>query len=132
MLMVTHYEKPLVNTSLPEDKKTNTFLNKVYKKKVSNKIKQCNRKKKFQAQESFLIFPEEKIGSEQDSKCKKKKSINKLKQELFASELVSYKEISLVEQKQNHVTKISETLCPIKVISDKSSIDETSQHLVKL
>ena len=32
----------------------------------------------------------------------------------------------------NHVTEISETLCPEKVTSDKSSIDEASQHLAQL
>ncbi|CAB4392462.1 unnamed protein product [Rhizophagus irregularis] len=71
---------------------------------------------------------EEKICSELDSKCKKGKSVDKLKQELFASELSS-QEPSI---EQNHVTKISETLCPRKVISDKSSIDEASQHLAQL
>ncbi|UZO05890.1 uncharacterized protein OCT59_026228 [Rhizophagus irregularis] len=50
---------------------------------------------------------EEKICSELDSKCKKGK-------------------------KQNHVTEISETLCPGKVTSDKSSIDEASQYLAQL
>src|SRR5215211_1687917 len=75
------------------------------------------------------VLPKEKIGSEQDSKCKKGKSVNKLKQELFASELSS-QEPSI---EQNHVTKISETLCPGKVTSDnKSSIDEASQHLAQL
>ncbi|PKB93276.1 hypothetical protein RhiirA5_441798 [Rhizophagus irregularis] len=64
----------------------------------------------------------EKIGSELDSKCKKGKSVDKLKQELFASELSS-QEPSI---EQNHVTKISETLCSGKITSDKSSIDEAS------
>src|SRR6266542_1833704 len=162
MSMVTHHEKPLVGTLLTEDKETDTFLDEVHKKKVSNEIRQRNREKKLQAQESLPISPEEKrpqvldsitqqcnsvtsansdggevppeekIGSEQDSKCKKGKSVNKLKQELFASELVSYKETPSIEQKQNHVTEISETLCPGKVTSDKSSIDEASQHLAQL
>ncbi|CAI2173355.1 19599_t:CDS:2 [Funneliformis geosporum] len=35
------------------------------------------------------VSTEEKIGSEQDSKCKKRKSVNKLKQELFALKLSS-------------------------------------------
>ena len=30
------------------------------------------------------------------------------------------------------MTEISETLCPGKVTSDKSSIDEASQHLAQL
>ena len=101
-----------MDTSLPEDKETDAFLDGEYKKKVSNEIRQRNREKKLcfsasgQAQESLPISPEEKIGSEQDSKCKKGKSVNKLKQELFASELSS-QEPSI---EQNHVTEISETL----------------------
>ncbi|CAB4399662.1 unnamed protein product [Rhizophagus irregularis] len=63
----------------------------------------------------------EKIGGEQNSKCKKGKSVNKFtKQELFALELF-LQEPSI---EQNHVIKISETLCHRKVISDNSSIDE--------
>ncbi|PKY32042.1 hypothetical protein RhiirB3_531880 [Rhizophagus irregularis] len=151
---VTHHEKPLVDTSLPEDKETDAFLDEEYKKKVSNEIRQRNREKKLcfstsgQTQESLPTHPkekmsqdlnsvtqpcnstssEEKICSELDSKCKKGKSVDKLKQELFASELSS-QEPSI---EQNHVTKISETLCPRKVTSDKSSIDEASQHLAQL
>jgi hypothetical protein len=56
----------------------------------------------------------------------------KLKQELFASKLVFYKETLSIEQKQNHVIEISKTLCPEKVTSDKSSIDEASQYLAQL
>ena len=55
--------------------------------------------------------------------------MNKLKQELFAPELSS-QEPSI---EQNHVTEISETLCPRKLISgNESSIDEASQHLAQL
>ncbi|RGB39468.1 hypothetical protein C1646_754416 [Rhizophagus diaphanus] len=43
---VTHYKKPLVDTSLPEDRETNAFLDEVYKKKINNEIRQRNRKKK--------------------------------------------------------------------------------------
>ncbi|CAB4390357.1 unnamed protein product [Rhizophagus irregularis] len=151
---VTHHEKPLVDTSLPEDKETDAFLDEEYKKKVSNEIRQRNREKKLcfstsgQTQESLPTHPEEKMSqdlnsvtqpcnstsseekicSELDSKCKKGKSVDKLKQELFASELSS-QEPSI---EQNHVTEISETLCPGKVTSDKSSIDEASQHLAQL
>src|SRR3954454_24386201 len=46
MPTVMHHEKPLVNTSLSEDKETDAFLNEKYKKKVSNEIRQCNREKK--------------------------------------------------------------------------------------
>ena len=147
-------------TSL-EDKETDAFLDEVHKKKISDEIRQRNKEKRLQAQESLPISPEEKrpqvldsitqpcngalseasansdggkvppdekVGCEQDSKCKKGKSVNKLKQELFASELSS-QEPSI---EQNHVTEISETLCPGKVTSDKSSIDEASQHLAQL
>jgi hypothetical protein len=149
-----------MDTSLPEevpegpDKETVAFLDEKYKKKVSNEIRQRNREKKLcfstsgQAQESLPTHPEEKMSqdlnsvtqpcnstsseekicSELNSKCKKGKSVDKLKQELFASELSS-QEPSI---EQNHVTEISETLCPGKVTSDKSSIDETSQHLAQL
>ncbi|GBC35923.1 hypothetical protein GLOIN_2v1652170 [Rhizophagus irregularis DAOM 181602=DAOM 197198] len=151
---VTHHEKPLVDTSLPKDKETDAFLDEEYKKKVSNEIRQRNREKKLcfstsgQTQESLPTHPEEKMSqdlnsvtqpcnstsseekicSELDSKCKKGKSVDKLKQELFASELSS-QEPSI---EQNHVTEISEALCPEKVTSDKSSIDEASQHLAQL
>ena len=57
-----HHEKLLVDTSLPEDKKTDAFLNEVHKKKVSNEIRQCNREKKLQAQESLPI------GSQRDQR----------------------------------------------------------------
>ncbi|KAF0465051.1 hypothetical protein F8M41_026360 [Gigaspora margarita] len=81
------------------------------------------------------VPPEEKICSEQDSKCKKGKGVNKLKQELFAPELST--QDSSIEQNQlkgaEHVTEISETLCPGKLTSDnKSSIDEASHHLAQL
>src|SRR2546429_7776191 len=39
---VTQHEKPLVDTSLPEGKEMDAFLNEVDKKKVSNEIKQKN------------------------------------------------------------------------------------------
>ncbi|CAI2191919.1 11609_t:CDS:2, partial [Funneliformis geosporum] len=52
------------------------------------------------------VSSKKKICSEQDSKCKKRKSVNKLKQELFASKLSSQE--PLIEQ--NYVTEISETL----------------------
>ncbi|PKK60747.1 hypothetical protein RhiirC2_818027 [Rhizophagus irregularis] len=43
---VTHYEKPLVDTSLPEDRETDAFLDEMHKKKVSNEIRQRNWEKK--------------------------------------------------------------------------------------
>ena len=39
---VTQHEKPLVDTSLPEDKETDAFLDEMHKKKVSNEIRQRN------------------------------------------------------------------------------------------
>ncbi|CAB4419626.1 unnamed protein product [Rhizophagus irregularis] len=101
---VTHHEKLLVDTSLPEDKETDAFLDEEYKKKVSNEIRQRNREKKLcfstssQTQESLPTHPEEKMSqdlnsvtqpcnstsseekicSELDSKCKKGKSVDKL------------------------------------------------------
>ncbi|RIA93025.1 hypothetical protein C1645_844422 [Glomus cerebriforme] len=85
-----------------EDKETDSFLDEVHKKKVSDEIRQRSRDKKLQAQESLSIPPEEKrltqLISEAsainalpvdqkplDSKCKKKKGVDKLKQELFVS-----------------------------------------------
>ncbi|CAG8710936.1 3160_t:CDS:2 [Racocetra fulgida] len=148
-------------TSL-EDKETDAFLDEVHKKKISDEIRQRNREKKLQAQESLPISPEEKrpqvldsitqpcnsissevsansdgeevppeekICSEQDSKCKKGKGVNKLKQELFAPELST--QDSSIEQ--NYVTEISETLCPGKLTSgNESSIDEASHYLAQL
>ena len=62
---VTHHEKPLVDTSLPEDKETVAFLVEANKKIISDEIRQRNREKKLcfsasgQAQESLPISPEE-------------------------------------------------------------------------
>ncbi|CAG8631211.1 476_t:CDS:2, partial [Acaulospora morrowiae] len=71
--------------------------------------------------------PKGKICSEANSKCKK--SLGKLKRELFTPELSS-QEPSI---EQYHATEISETLCPGKVTSgDNSSIDKASQHLAQL
>jgi hypothetical protein len=52
---VMHHEKPLVDTSLPEDKETDAFLDEVHKKKVSNEIRQRNREKKQRDQEALVI-----------------------------------------------------------------------------
>src|ERR1043166_8600248 len=43
-----------------EDQETNAFLDEVHKKKISDEIRQRNREKKLQAQESLPISPEEK------------------------------------------------------------------------
>ncbi|CAG8667390.1 6925_t:CDS:1, partial [Acaulospora morrowiae] len=74
-----------------------------------------------------ILPPEGKICSETNSKCKK--SVGKLKQELFTPELSS-QEPSI---KQYHTTEIPETSCLVKVTSgDNSSIDEASHHLAQL
>src|SRR5436305_12866317 len=52
---VTHHEKPLVDTSLPEDKETDAFLDGEYKKKVSDEIRQRKREKKLQGE----LIPQE-------------------------------------------------------------------------
>ncbi|KAF0410770.1 hypothetical protein F8M41_008268 [Gigaspora margarita] len=153
---VTHHERPLVDTSLPEDKEMDAFLDEMHKKKVSNEIRQRNRDKKLQAQESPSISPEEKrpqevpdsvtqpcnsVTSETsainallldqkllDSNNKKGKSVDKLKQELFFPETTdSLGETNELSTEQNHVNKISETAGP-----GKSNIDEASQHLAQL
>ncbi|PKB94921.1 hypothetical protein RhiirA5_437761 [Rhizophagus irregularis] len=128
-----YHEKPL------DEKEMDNFLLEAHKKIVGADIRRRNKEKKLQAQESLPTHPEEKISqdltqpcnstsseekicSELDSKCKKGKGVNKLKQELFASELPS--QVPIV---QNHVTKISETAGP-----RKSSIDEALQHLAQL
>ncbi|PKK70736.1 hypothetical protein RhiirC2_779315 [Rhizophagus irregularis] len=117
-----------------EDKKTDVFLDEVYKKKIRSQRDQRPQILNLITQPYNSISSEasansdgrevpskEKIGGEQNSKCKKGKSVNKFtKQELFALELF-LQEPSI---EQNHVTKISETLCHRKVISDNSSIDE--------
>ncbi|GES97813.1 hypothetical protein GLOIN_2v1717333 [Rhizophagus clarus] len=46
--MVMHHEKSSVDTSLPEDKETDAFLNEVHKKKGSDEIRQRRRKEKLQ------------------------------------------------------------------------------------
>uniref|UniRef100_U9SKH8 Uncharacterized protein n=1 Tax=Rhizophagus irregularis (strain DAOM 181602 / DAOM 197198 / MUCL 43194) TaxID=747089 RepID=U9SKH8_RHIID len=71
----------------------------------------------------------EKIGSEQNSKCKKRRSVNKLKQELFASDATSISKLTNEQIQEvidygifseklllvtDHVTEISETSCSRK------------------
>ncbi|POG83186.1 hypothetical protein GLOIN_2v1761214 [Rhizophagus irregularis DAOM 181602=DAOM 197198] len=105
------HEKPLVDTSLPEDKETDAFLDEMHKKKVSNEIRQRNwecqtDRKKLQTQESLLTHPEEKML--QEIKCP-------------TSDPVIHD--------QKRVTGVSETACSEKVTY---SIDEVSQHLAQL
>ncbi|GBB89480.1 hypothetical protein RclHR1_16180006 [Rhizophagus clarus] len=103
---VTQHEKPLVDTSLPENKKIDTFLN-----EVSNEIRQKDWEKKLQAQKFLPIHPEEKMS--QEIKCP-------------TSDPESD---SLSSINYNYVTEVSEMTCPEKVIY---SIDEASQYLAQL
>src|SRR2546421_3816316 len=70
---VTHHEKPLEDTLLSEDKKTDAFLVEEDKKSVSDEIRQRNREKKLcfsasgQAQESLPTHPEEKMSQDLNS-----------------------------------------------------------------
>ncbi|CAI2191134.1 14295_t:CDS:2, partial [Funneliformis geosporum] len=66
-----------------------------------------------------------------DSKYKKGKSVDKLKQELFFPETTdSLGETNELSTEQNHVTKISETLCPGKLnLLRKQRSQETGLQL---
>ncbi|RHZ85029.1 hypothetical protein Glove_73g7 [Diversispora epigaea] len=148
---------PFINSKTTEDIAIDEFLGEVHKKRVSDSIRQRKHEEKLRAQDSLpeeerpqdldsdaqlrnstssevlansdasTVPPEGKTYNETNSKCKK--SVGKLKQELFTPELSSQEPTI----DQNHVTEISETLCPGKVTSgDNSSLDETSQHLAQL
>ncbi|PKY31804.1 hypothetical protein RhiirB3_449605 [Rhizophagus irregularis] len=113
------HEKPLVDTSLPEDKETDAFLDEMHKKKVSNEIRQRNwecqtDRKKLQTQESLLTHPEEKMP--QEIKCP---TSDPSPLESDSPSSINY----------NNVTEVSETACSEKVTY---SIDEVSQHLAQL
>ncbi|GET03338.1 hypothetical protein GLOIN_2v1495260 [Rhizophagus clarus] len=61
----THHEKPLVDTSLLEDKETDAFLYEVHKKKVSNEIRQRNwepklKERNFKSKSPFQHIPKRK------------------------------------------------------------------------
>ncbi|GBC44149.2 hypothetical protein GLOIN_2v1761214 [Rhizophagus irregularis DAOM 181602=DAOM 197198] len=113
------HEKPLVDTSLPEDKETDAFLDEMHKKKVSNEIRQRNwecqtDRKKLQTQESLLTHPEEKML--QEIKCP---TSDPSPLESDSPSSINY----------NNVNEVSETACSEKVTY---SIDEVSQHLAQL
>ncbi|GES73755.1 hypothetical protein GLOIN_2v1761214 [Rhizophagus clarus] len=114
---VTQHEKPLVDTSLPENKKIDTFLN-----EVSNEIRQKDWEKKLQAQKFLPIHPEEKMS--QEIKCPTSDP-GLYKQ----TKRVTGKSDSLSSINYNYVTEVSEMTCPEKVIY---SIDEASQYLAQL
>lgn len=103
----------------------NDFRDRLSKVEQNHSLIDYNSDSSNNTSSNFNLVAKEKICSKQDSKCKK--GVDKLKQELFTSELPTQE--SSVEQ--NHVIEISETLCSGKITS-KSNIDEASQHLAQL
>ncbi|CAG8472545.1 19820_t:CDS:2, partial [Racocetra fulgida] len=100
----------------PKSSEDDDFLDSTYKEKVSKKIIQSIREKKFQVQEKII--------TSQDIKSSLSvKGGQGLIQELFTLE-PSLQESNII---QNHTIGISETGGP-----GKSNIDEASQHLAQL
>ena len=107
---VTHYEKPLVDTSLPEDKETDAFLDEMYKKKVNNEIRQRNKEKKL-LRESFTkdssgnvftkVSPTFSVTQDKESRSHKKKETENIMQDIF--------DFTMDESEKNHMTEISLT-----------------------
>ncbi|GES95603.1 hypothetical protein GLOIN_2v1488957 [Rhizophagus clarus] len=96
---------------------------------VSSEIKQHNKEKKLQAQESLPTHPEEKVPQELNScnRSHKKKRMDELKYELFNSPSETDSPSSI---NHNIMTEVSETARPKKFTCD--GIDETSHHLAQL
>jgi hypothetical protein len=128
--IVTHHEKPLVDdTSLPEepipevlpeisasnnnadikpseDKKMDSFLDEVYKKKVSNEIRQRNREKKLLCESSTKDLSVSKgpaSSVDKESRSHKKKEAENIMQDVF--------DFTIDGSKKNHMTEISLTGC---------------------
>jgi hypothetical protein len=117
--MVIHHEKPLVDTSLLEevpegpDKETDAFLDKKYKKKVSNEIRQRNREKKLLCESStkdltgnvcFLKkIPTFFVTQSKESRSHKKKEAENIVQNVF--------DFTMDGSEKNHMTEISLTGC---------------------
>jgi myosin heavy subunit len=118
-----------LNGKLLEEKDMDSFLLEAHKKIVSSEIKQRNKEKKLQAQESLPTHPEEKVPQELNScnRSHKKKGMDELKHELFnpPSETDSPSSIN-----HNIMTEVSETARPEKFTCD--GIDESSHHLAQL
>src|SRR6266498_3601778 len=112
MSMVTHHEKPLVDTLLPEDKETDAFLYEVYKKKVNNEIRQRNKEKKL-LRESFTkdssgnvftkVSPTFSVTQDKESRSYKKKEAENIVQDVF--------DFTMDGSEKNHMTEISLTGC---------------------
>src|SRR6266496_1075920 len=126
MSMVTHHEKPLMDTLLPEDKETDAFLDEVHKKKVSNEIRQRNREKKLLRKSSTKdlsenvftkVNPTSSVTQDKESRSHKKKEAENIVQDVFdftmdGSEKNHMMEISLTgREKNNYQEKIESQGC---------------------
>ncbi|GBB90731.1 hypothetical protein RclHR1_17790010 [Rhizophagus clarus] len=118
-----------LNGKLLEEKDMDSFLLEAHKKIVSSEIKQRNKEKKLQAQESLPTHPEEKVPQELNScnRSHKKKGMDELKHELFNPPSETDSPLSI---NHNIMTEVSEMACPEKFTCD--SIDEASHHLAQL
>ena len=112
----THHEKPLVDeemdTSLPEDKEMDAFLDEVDKKKVSNEIRQRNREKKllcelFTKDLSGNIFTKVNLTSsvtqDKESRSHKKREAENIMQNVF--------DFTMDGSEKNHMMEILLTDC---------------------
>ena len=116
MSIVTHHEKLLVDTLLSEDKETDAFLDEVYKKKVSNEIRQRNREKKLLHKSSTKdssgnvftkVNPTSSVTQDKEPRSHKKKEAENIVQDVFdftmdGSEKNYMMEISLTGHKKNN------------------------------
>ncbi|CAB4376349.1 unnamed protein product [Rhizophagus irregularis] len=118
-----------LNGKLLEEKDMDSFLLEAHKKIVSSEIKQRNKEKKLQAQESLPTHPEEKVPQELNScnRSHKKKGMDELKHELFNPPSKTDSPSSI---NHNIMTEVSETARPEKFTCD--GIDEASHHLAQL
>ncbi|CAG8457644.1 10116_t:CDS:2, partial [Acaulospora morrowiae] len=106
------------------------FLNEVYKKKVSNTIKQRNREKKLQDQDLNLVTQPCNSATSEETAIIIPESSNS-----DNNEIISQDKTGKIRKKTevDYRKAISETLCPGKIISSNiSSIDEASKHLAQL
>ncbi|PKB96147.1 hypothetical protein RhiirA5_435361 [Rhizophagus irregularis] len=118
-----------LNGKLLKEKDMDSFLLEAHKKIVSSEIKQRNKEKKLQVQESLSTHPKEKVLQELNlcNRSHKKKGIDELKHKLFnpSSETDSPSSINY-----NIMTEVSKMAHPEKFTCD--SIDEASYHLAQL
>ncbi|GET03405.1 hypothetical protein GLOIN_2v1598257 [Rhizophagus clarus] len=104
--MVTHHEKSSVDTSLPEDKEMDAFLDEVHKKKVSNEIRQRNREKKLLRESSTKDLsvskgPASSVTQDKEPRSHKKKEAENIVQDVF--------DFTMDGSEKKHVTEISLT-----------------------